>query len=44
MDAYNDFADAMLAEQPAVRRCETSFVKKTVKAALAVPLEALRAG
>jgi DNA-binding Lrp family transcriptional regulator len=41
MDAYNDFADAHLAEQPAVRRFETSFVKKRVKATLAVPLEAL---
>lgn len=38
MDAYNDFADAMLAEHPAVRRFETSFVKKRVKATLAVPL------
>jgi DNA-binding Lrp family transcriptional regulator len=42
MDAYNDFADTHLAEQPAVRRFETSFVKKRVKATLAVPLEALR--
>lgn len=43
MDAYNRFADAMLAEQPAVRRFETSFVKKRAKATLAVPLEELAA-
>jgi Lrp/AsnC family leucine-responsive transcriptional regulator len=36
MDAYNAFA-AML-EQPPVRRFETTFVKKRVKATLAVPL------
>jgi Lrp/AsnC family transcriptional regulator, leucine-responsive regulatory protein len=41
MRAYNDFADAMLAEHPAVRRFETSFVKKRVKASLAYPLEEL---
>jgi DNA-binding Lrp family transcriptional regulator len=41
MDAYNLFADAMLAEQPAVRRFETSFVKKRVKATLALPLDSL---
>lgn len=41
MDAYNDFADEMLAEQPAVRRLETSFVKKRHKATLALPLEEL---
>lgn len=39
MTAYNAFADAMLAEHPAVRRFETSFVKKRVKATLAYPLE-----
>jgi DNA-binding Lrp family transcriptional regulator len=44
MDAYNAFADAMLAEQPAVRRFETSFVKKRVKATLAVPLDELMRG
>jgi DNA-binding Lrp family transcriptional regulator len=43
MDRYNMFADAMLAEQPAVRRLETSFVKKRIKATLALPLEELRA-
>lgn len=43
MDRYNAFADSMLAEQPAVRRLETSFVKKRVKASLALPLEELRA-
>jgi Lrp/AsnC family leucine-responsive transcriptional regulator len=41
MKAYNEFADAMLAEQPAVRRLETTFVKKRVKATLALPLEVL---
>ncbi|HEX8527979.1 Lrp/AsnC family transcriptional regulator [Allosphingosinicella sp.] len=44
MDAYNSFADAVLAEQPAVRRYETSFVKKRAKATLALPLEALMRG
>lgn len=39
MAAYNDFADANLAEHPAVRRFETSFVKKRVKATLAFPIE-----
>ena len=38
MDAYNAFAAAML-EQPPVRRFETTFVKKRVKATLAVPLD-----
>nr|WP_295370130.1 Lrp/AsnC family transcriptional regulator [uncultured Sphingosinicella sp.] len=40
MDAYNRFADAMLADEPAVRRFETSFVKRRAKATLAVPLQA----
>jgi DNA-binding Lrp family transcriptional regulator len=39
MDAYNLFVDAMLADDPAVRRLETSFVKRRAKATLAVPLE-----
>ncbi|MFN3727074.1 MAG: Lrp/AsnC family transcriptional regulator [Allosphingosinicella sp.] len=38
MAAYNAFADANLAEHPAVRRFETSFVKKRVKATLAFPI------
>ena len=38
MEAYNAFADATLAEHPAVRRFESTFVKKRVKATLAVPL------
>lgn len=38
MDAYNAFTGALLEEQRAVRRFETSFVKKRVKATLAVPL------
>ena len=37
MDAYNAFA-ARVLEQPPVRRFETSFVKRRVKATLAVPL------
>jgi Lrp/AsnC family leucine-responsive transcriptional regulator len=37
MAAYNAFAARML-EQPAVRRFETTFVKRRVKASLAVPL------
>lgn len=40
MDAYNAFADATLAEHPAVRRFESTFVKKRVKVTLAVPLGA----
>ena len=39
MDAYNLFVDAMLADDPAVRRLETSFVKRRAKATLAVPLD-----
>lgn len=38
MDAYNLFVDAMLADDAAVRRLETSFVKRRAKATLAVPL------
>jgi len=38
VNAYNSFADETLAEHPAVRRFESSFVKKRVKATLAVPL------
>jgi len=37
MDAFNRFAADML-EGPPVRRFETSFVKRRVKASLAVPL------
>ncbi len=36
MDEYNQFAEAMLERSP-VRRFETTFVKKRVKASLAVP-------
>jgi DNA-binding Lrp family transcriptional regulator len=39
MDAYNLFVDDMLADDPAVRRLESSFVKRRAKATLAVPLE-----
>ncbi len=41
MEAFNLFADDMLAGQRAVRRYETSFVKRRVKASLALPLEQL---
>ncbi len=44
MAAFNQFADRMLAADPAVRRYETSFVKKQVKASLAVPLDERDAG
>jgi Lrp/AsnC family leucine-responsive transcriptional regulator len=37
MAAYNDFT-ARLLEQPGVRRFETTFVKRRVKASLSVPL------
>ena len=40
MDAYNALHRATLLERPAVRRFETSFVKRRVKASLAVPLAA----
>lgn len=39
MDDYNAFTIAHLEEQPAVRRLETSFVKKRIKATLAVPID-----
>ena len=39
MRAYNEFADASLEEHPAVRRFETTFVKRRVKATLAFPLD-----
>jgi DNA-binding Lrp family transcriptional regulator len=38
MRAYNEFADAALEDNPAVRRFETTFVKRRVKATLAFPL------
>jgi DNA-binding Lrp family transcriptional regulator len=38
MHAYNEFADAALEDNPAVRRFETTFVKRRVKATLAFPL------
>lgn len=41
MDSYNRFTAAMLEGDAGVRRFETSFVKKRVKATLALPLEAL---
>ena len=43
MDSYNRFAELMLANDPAVRRFETTFVKKRAKATLALPLEELLA-
>ncbi|HYD38433.1 MAG TPA: Lrp/AsnC family transcriptional regulator [Allosphingosinicella sp.] len=41
MAAFNLFADEMLAGQRAVRRYETSFVKRRLKSSLALPLEQL---
>ncbi|MEA3053976.1 MAG: Lrp/AsnC family transcriptional regulator, leucine-responsive regulatory protein [Sphingomonadales bacterium] len=41
MDSFNLFADDMLAGQRAVRRYETSFVKRRLKASLALPLDQL---
>lgn len=38
MDAFNAFADEVLAENPVVRRYETSFVKKKMKMSLSVAL------
>ena len=43
MAAFNIFADDLLAGQRAVRRYETSFVKRRLKASLALPLEQLGA-
>jgi Lrp/AsnC family transcriptional regulator, leucine-responsive regulatory protein len=39
MDAFNEFTDAMLGEDPVVRRYESSFVKRRRKFSLALPLE-----
>lgn len=39
MTAFNAFADEVLAGSTAVRRYETSFVKRAVKTSLAVPLD-----
>jgi Lrp/AsnC family transcriptional regulator, leucine-responsive regulatory protein len=41
MEAFNSFADDVLAGQRAVRRYETSFVKRRLKASLALPLDRL---
>ena len=41
MEAFNRFADDMLAGERAVRRYETSFVKRRLKASLALPLDTL---
>lgn len=38
MDGFNAFADTMLADDPAVRRYETRFVKKRRKFSTAIPL------
>lgn len=38
MDGYNVFAENLLTEQPAVRRFETTFVKRRAKVSLAMPL------
>lgn len=39
MHAYNEVADGLLEDNPAVRRFETTFVKRRVKATLAFPLQ-----
>ena len=39
MRDYNEFADAALEDNPAVRRFETTFAKRRVKATLAFPLD-----
>jgi len=44
MSDYNEVARVLLEEQPAVRRFETSFVKRRAKATLAVPFDVLSAG
>jgi DNA-binding Lrp family transcriptional regulator len=44
MDAFNIVADRLLMGQPAVRRFETTFVKRRTKATLALPLEQLMHG
>lgn len=44
MNDYNEVARVLLEEQPAVRRFETSFVKRRAKATLAVPFDVLSAG
>jgi Lrp/AsnC family transcriptional regulator, leucine-responsive regulatory protein len=38
MEEFNAFADELFAENPIVRRFETSFVKKRMKMSLTVPL------
>jgi Lrp/AsnC family transcriptional regulator, leucine-responsive regulatory protein len=44
MDAFNTFADTMLADAQLVRRYETSFVKRRRKFTPALPLAELLAG
>ncbi|SMF61532.1 transcriptional regulator, AsnC family [Allosphingosinicella indica] len=44
MAEFNAFADTMLAKDAAIRRYETSFVKKALKQTLAIPLDARDAG
>lgn len=39
MSAFNAFADEVFAANPVVRRYETSFVKKSIKASLSVELD-----
>lgn len=39
MDDYNDVADGLLETNPAVRRFETTFVKRRLKATLAYPMK-----
>jgi Lrp/AsnC family leucine-responsive transcriptional regulator len=42
LDAFNAFADEMLASDPSVRRYETSLIKHRRKVSLAMPLAELR--
>lgn len=38
MEEFNAFADAMVASHPTVRRYEVSFVKRSAKMSMAIPL------
>ena len=44
MDSFNELMDGLVAANRAVRRYETSFVKRRVKATLALPLDQLADG
>lgn len=40
MDAFNDFADAHIADDPAVARYEAMFVRRRIKFGAGIPLQA----